>query len=160
MLDHGNRIYINQCLLQASIKDLKLGCLSQHIVKHRLYFCLRPTFTPSGIPWVGFELVPDDVLQRDLVSGHAGPGVGGGHVDHAQRHQHQHEQDHHHLDSGQPIRDQYSELSTNHYTVFTHYRNNVGAPVPRLWVGCHQLLHKTCIKYFTKSLLKIFRVMK
>ena len=74
--------------------------------------------------------------------------------------QHQHEQDHHHLDSGQPIRDQYSELSTNNSSVFTIYRNNVGAPVPRLWVGCHQLLHKTCIKYFTKSLLKIFGVMK
>ena len=85
------------------------GCTYKHIVKHRLYVFLRPTFTPSGIPWVWFELVPDDVLQRDLVSGHAGPGVGGGHVDHAQRHQHQHEQDHHHLDSGQPIRDQYSE---------------------------------------------------
>ena len=153
-------LYFMQCLSHSSGFVQREGCTYKHIVKHRLHVCLRPTFTPSGVPRVGFELVPDDVLQRDLVSGHAGPGVGGGHVDHAQRHQHQHEQDHHHLDSGQPIRDQYSELSTNHCTVFTIYRNNVGAPVPRLWVGCHQLLHKTCIKYFTKSLLKIFGVMK
>ena len=150
MLDHGNRIYINQCLLQSFIKDLKLGCLSQHIVKHRLHVCLRPSFTPSGIPRVGFELVPDDVLQRDLVSGHAGPGVGGGHVDHAQRHQHQHEQDHHHLDSGQPIRDQYSELSTNHCTVFTEIM------LARQFRGSGLDATSSCIKHASNILLKVY----